>query len=63
MCVDDFTTYIMVEPLKDKRAETVLKCFEQIVQREGFKYFPSIVYCDKESEFDTKLFTDPKSGF
>ena len=60
VCVDDFSNYIMVKPLRNKQADTVLKCFEAIIKREKFRYFPSIIYCDKSTEFDNKIFTNPK---
>ena len=60
VCVDDFSNYIMVKPLRNKQADTVLKGFEAIIKREKFRYFPSIIYCDKGTEFGNKIFTNPK---
>ena len=62
VCVDDFSNYIMVEPLKNKWADTVLKGFENIIKREKFRYFPSIVYCDQGAEFYNKIFTNSKKS-
>ena len=63
MCVDDFSNYFMVEPIKDKKAMTTLfNAFVKIVRREWA--LPTIVYCDKGSEFDNKIFNNKmKLGF
>ena len=60
VCVHDFSNYIMIEPLRNKRADTILKGFEAIIKREKFRYFPSIIYCDKGTELNNKIFTNPK---
>ena len=60
VCVDDFSNYIMVKPVRNKRADTILKGFEATIKRQKFRYFPSIIYCDKGTEFDNKIFTNPK---
>ena len=60
VCVGDFSNYIIVKPPRNKRADTVLKGFEAIIKREKFRYFPSIIYCDRGTEFDNKIFTNPK---
>ena len=56
VCVDDFSNYFMVEAVKNKQAKSVFDAFAKIVRRE--KALPTIVYCDKGSEFDNKLFND-----
>ena len=45
---------------RNKRADTVLKGFEAIIKNEKFRYFLSIIYCDEGTEFDNKIFTNPK---
>ena len=56
VCVDDFSNYFMVEVVKNKQATSVFDAFAKIVRRE--KALPTIVYCDKRSEFNNKLFND-----
>ena len=60
VCVDDFSNYIMVELIKNKRATTVLNAFVKIIKRE--RAIPVIVYCDNGSEFNNKLFVDRKTN-
>ena len=60
VCVDDFSNYIMVELIKNKRAATLLNVLIKIVKRE--RAIPVIVYCDNGSEFNNKLFTDRKTN-
>ena len=60
VCVNDFSNYIMVDPLRNKWADTILKGFENMMKRKKFRYFPSTVYCDKGTEFDNKIFTNPQ---
>ena len=61
--VDDFSNYIMVEPLRNKQSDTILKGFEAIIKREKFRYILSIVNCDKGTELDNKIFRNPKIQF
>ena len=62
VCIDDFSNYFMVEPIKDKKAMTVFNAFAKIVRREWA--LPTIAYCDKGSEFDNKIFNNKmKLGF
>ena len=46
----------MVEPIKDKKAMMVFNAFAKVVRRE--QALPSIVYCDKGSKFDSKIFNN-----
>ena len=50
VCVDDFSSYFMVEAVRNKQAKSIFNAFTKIVRRE--KALPTIVYCDKGSEFD-----------
>ena len=62
VCINDFSNYFIVEVVKNKQAKSVFNAFTKIVRRE--KALPTIVYCDKGSEFDNKLFNDTmKLGF
>ena len=62
ICIDDFSNYFMVEPIKDKKAMTVFNAFAKIVRREWA--LPTIVYCDKGSELNNKIFNNKmKLGF
>ena len=56
ICVDDFSNYFMVEPIKDKKAMTIFNAFTKFVRRE--QALPIIVYCDKGSEFNNKIFNN-----
>ena len=60
VCVDNFSNYIMVELIKNKRAATVLNALVKIIKRE--RAVPVIVYCDNGSEFNNKLFIDRKTN-
>ena len=52
----------MVEPIKDKKAITIFNAFAKTVRREWA--LPTIIYCDKGSEFDNKIFNNKmKLGF
>ena len=61
VCVDDFSNYIMIKLLRDKKAKTVHTAMTNIIKETGA--IPTIVYCDKGSEFDNRLFNDPKTTF
>ena len=60
VCVDDFSNYIMIKLLRDKKAKTVHTAMINIIKETGA--IPTIVYCDKGSEFDNRLFNDPKTN-
>ena len=60
ICIDDFSNYLMADLIKDKHATTVLNSMIKIIQREG--HIPIIVYCDQGSEFENKLFNNPKTN-
>ena len=60
ICVDDFSNYIMVEVIKNKHAVRVLNAMMKIIQRE--KSIPILIYCDRGSEFNNKLFNDPRTN-
>ena len=60
VCVDDFSNFLMVELLPNKRAVTVLNGIIKVIQR--VHAVPIIVYCDKGSEFDNKLFKDKETN-
>ena len=54
LCViDAFTKYAWVKPLKDKKVETVLIAFTEIVNESNHK--PSKLWVDQEREFFHKL--------
>ena len=61
VCVDNFSNYIMIKLLRDKKAKTVHTVMINIIKETGA--IPTIVYCDKGSEFDNRLFNDPKTNF
>ena len=61
VCVDNFSNYIMIKLLRDKKAKTVHTAMINIIKETGA--IPTIVYCDKGSEFDNSLFNDPKTNF
>ena len=61
VCIDDFSNYIMIKLLRDKKAKTVHTAMINIIKETGA--IPTIVYCDKGSEFDNRLFNDPKTNF
>ena len=61
VCVDNFSNYIMIKLLRDKKAKTVHTAMINIIKETGA--IPTIVYCDKGSEFDNRLFNDPKQTF
>ena len=60
VCVDDFSNYIMIKLLRDKKAKTVHTAMINIIKETGA--IPTIVYCDKGSEFDNRLFNDPNQS-
>ena len=60
ICVDDFSNYIMVELIKNKCAVMVLNAMVKIIQRE--KSIPILIYGDRGSEFNNKLFNDPRTN-
>jgi len=53
-CIDIFTRYAFVRPLKDKTAKTVLDAFKSILVEAGEK--PLILVMDKGTEFTNRLF-------
>ena len=61
VCVDDFSNYIMIKLLRDKKAKTVHTAMINKIKETGA--IPTTVYCDKGSEFDNRLFNDPKTNF
>ena len=61
VCVDDFSNYIMIKLSRDKKAKTVHTAMISIIKETGA--IPTIVYCDKGSEFDNRLFNNPKTNF
>ena len=61
VCVGDFSNYIMIKLLRDKKAKTVHTAMINIIKETGA--IPTIVYCDKGSEFDNRLFNDSKTNF
>ena len=60
ICVDYFSNYFMVELIKNKHAVMVLNAMVKIIQRE--KSIPILIYCDRGSEFNNKLFNDPRTN-
>ena len=60
ICVNDFSNYIMVNLIKDKKASTVPDSMIKIIQRE--KAIPIIVHCYQGTEIKNKLFNDPKTN-
>ena len=61
VCVNNFSNYIMINLLQDKKAKTVHTAMITIIKETGA--IPTIVYCDKGSEFDNRLFNNPKTNF
>ena len=62
ICVDDFSNYIMVRLLRDKKATTVHKAIVDKIKKE--KSIPTLIYCNQGSEFKNKLFDNPhENGF
>ena len=61
VCVDDFSNYIMIKLSRDKKSKTVHTAMINMIKETGA--IPTIVYCDKGSEFDNRLFNDPKQTF
>jgi len=55
-CIDIFTRYAFVRPLKDKSAPQVLDAFKSILDEAITK--PYMVVMDKGAEFSNKLFKD-----
>ena len=51
--IDAFTKYAWVKPLKDKKGETVLNAFMEIVNKSSRK--PNKLWVDKAREFYNKL--------
>ena len=51
----------MIKLLRDKKAKTLHTAMINIIKETGA--IPTIVYCDKGSEFDNRLFNDPKTNF
>ena len=61
VCVDDFSNYIMIKLLRDKKVKTIHTAMIDIIKETGA--IPTTVYCDKGSEFDNRLFNDQKQTF
>ena len=61
VCVDDFSNYIMIKLSRDKKSKTVHTAMINMIKETGA--IPTIVFCDKGSEFDNRLFNDPKTNF
>jgi transposase InsO family protein len=55
-CIDIFTRYAFVRPLKDKTAPTVLNAFKSILVEAVTK--PYMVVMDKGSEFSNQIFKE-----
>lgn len=55
-CIDIFTRYAFVRPLKDKSAKNVLDSFKSILEEAEIP--PYMVVMDKGTEFTNKLFKD-----
>jgi hypothetical protein len=55
-CIDIFTRFAFVRPLKDKSAKTVLTAFKSILDEAV--QFPYMVVMDKGAEFTNKMFKD-----
>jgi hypothetical protein len=55
-CIDIFTRYAFVRPLKDKSANTVLNAFKTILVEA--KTYPYMIVMDKGTEFSNKSFKD-----
>lgn len=53
-CIDIFTRYAFVRPVKDKRAETVLDAFKSILSEANQK--PVMIVMDKGTEFSNQIF-------
>ena len=53
-CIDPFSRYGFCEPLKDKKASTVLQGFKNILRKA--KKYPSFVVSDSGSEFINSTF-------
>ena len=50
VCVDDFSNYIMIKLLQNKRAKTIHDAIIDLMKSEGT--IPTIIYCDQGSEFN-----------
>jgi len=55
-CIDIFTRYAFVRPLKDKSASTVLNAFKSILEEAVTK--PYMIVMDKGTEFTNRIFKD-----
>jgi hypothetical protein len=55
-CIDIFTRYAFVRPLKDKSANLVLHAFKSILEEAGTK--PYMIVMDRGAEFTNKQFKD-----
>lgn len=53
-CIDIFTRYAFVRPVKDKRAQTVLDAFKSILSEANQK--PLMIVMDKGTEFSNQIF-------
>ena len=56
MVIELFSKYVWIKPLKNKKAESVSKAFDEIFQ--SSKRSPKILWTDKYSEFIGKHFKD-----
>ena len=61
VCVDDFSNYIMIKLLHNKKAKTIHDAIIDLIKSEGA--IPTIIYCDQGSEFNNKLFNNPQMNF
>ena len=55
-CIDIFTRYAFVRPLKDKSAPTVLNAFKSVLEEAVTK--PYMVVMDKGTEFSNRMFKE-----
>ena len=51
----------MIKLLRDKKGKTVHTAMINIIKETGA--IPTIVYCNKGSEFDNRLFNNPRTNF
>lgn len=56
LVIDVFSKYLFVKPLKSKRAKEIVEAFDSILQEGGEAHYLHILYFDKGSEFNNRLF-------
>ena len=61
VCVDDFSNYIMIKLLHNKKAKTIHDAIIDLIKSEGI--MPTIIYCDQGNELNNKLFNNPQMNF